>query len=174
MNKKGGALSIIVWVAGVFVIIFFLAGWVYFHNVLTNALLDVKVDNNIVNFTGAVQNTFVPLNNSMSGLSTISFILLITLGFSILIENFYIRKHPILFFVHVLIVIVGIVGSIYISNAYETLLNNNILSPTLNTFKASSYIALFLPYWVAIIGIFGLILLVINAVRDPETKGVGL
>jgi hypothetical protein len=35
---------------------------------------------------------------------------------------------------------------------------------------------LYLPLWVAVIGIFGIILLVINATRDPEirVKGGGI
>ena len=175
MNKRGGILSIIVWIAGVFVIIFFLAGWLYMHNLLTVAMLNAgnTVDNSVVNLTSAVQNVLVPVNNAMSALHYISFILIAMLAFSILIENFYIRRHPILFFVHILIVIIGIIAGIYISNAYETLMSGNILSNTLIGFKASSYIVLALPLWVAIIGIFGLILLVINAVRDPEIRGGG-
>ena len=172
INKKANAMSIIVWVTGVVVILFFLAGWLYMHNVLTNVLLNVPTQTSVVNFTYAVQSTMVPLNNAMSGLHYIAFILITMLAFAILLENFYIRKHPVLFAVHILIVILGIVAAIYISNDYENLMNsNNILSGTLIGFTAGSYIALYLPYWVAVIGIFGLILLVINAVRDPEIRG---
>jgi len=171
INKKASSLSIIVWIASVFVIIFFLAGWLYMHNLLTNVLTSIPDNNKIVNLTYAVQNTIVPLNNAMNALHYISFILITMLAFSILIENFYIRRHPILFVVHVLIVIIGVVAGVYVSNAYESLMSNNILSGTLIGFKASSYIALYLPLWVAVVGLIGLILLVINAVRDPETRG---
>ena len=173
-NKKAGAFSIIIWMTAVVIIIFFLAGWLYMHNILTNILVSLPSTPQ-VNISYAVQGTIVPLNNAMSSLHYISFILIFMLAFGILIENFYIRKHPVLFMVHILIVIIAIIGAIYISNDYESLLNSSmILSPTLQGFSASNNIALYLPYWVAIIGIFGLILLVINAVRDPEIRGGGI
>lgn len=175
MNKKGNSLSIIAWLVGTVVIIFFLAGYLYFHNTLTDTLMNIPQTSNSVNITYAVQNTLVPVNTAMDSLHYISYILIITLGLAILIENFYIRRHPVLFVVHIMIVIVGIIGAIYISNNYESLLgSNNILSPTLQGFTISNYIVLYLPLWVAILGIFGLILLVINAVRDPETTRSGI
>ena len=137
---------------------------------------NVNLDNNIVNFTDAVQHTIVPIDNAMNSLTWISFIMIVTLAFAILVENYYIRQHPVLFFVHLLIVVLGIVGAIYISNYYESLMTGNILSDTLMQFTASSYIVLFLPIWVAILGIFGIVLLVINMNRDSEisVKGSGI
>lgn len=143
------------------------------HNVLTNILINIPAQSNLVNISQNAQQVIVPVNNAMNGLTYISFILITMLAFGILIENFYIRKHPILFMVHILIVVLAIIGAIYISNTYETLMSGNILSDTLITFTASSYIILYLPYWVSIIGIFGLVLLVINAVRDPAISARG-
>jgi hypothetical protein len=172
MNNKGGALSIIIWMAGAFVIIFFLAGFVYFHNTFTNVMLSAgtNLNTNVVNLTQVTQQVIVPVNNAMTSLTWISFVMIVTLAFAILIENFYIREHPILFFVHVMVMILGVVGAIYVSNAYESLLNTGPLAGTLQTFTASSYIVLYLPVWVAVIGIFGIVLLLINANRDPEVK----
>ena len=176
MNKKASSLSIIIWVSAVIVIILFLAGYIYFFNTLTTTLHSVNVTSNLFNFTDAVNKTFVPVNNGMSSLTWISFILIVTLAFAILLENFYIREHPVLFFIHVFVVILGIIAGIYISNYYEDLLGDitNPLNSTLLTFTASDYVVLYLPYWVAVIGIIGLVLLVINANRDPEIRRVGV
>jgi len=175
MNKKAGTLSVIAWVVSVFVIIFFLAGYLYAHNLMTEALLDAgnTIDNNVVNLSDAVQKVVVPINSAMNALTWISFVMIVSLAFSILIENYYIREHPVLIFVHLLVIILAIVGSIYVSNAYETLLGQGILSGALGEFTASTYIALNLPIWVAIIGIFGLVLLVINVTRDPTLNVKG-
>lgn len=175
MNRKAGALSIIIWMAGAFVIIFFLAGYLYFHNALTNAMLTAgsNMDTSIVNLTQATQQVIVPVNTAISSLKWISFVMIASLAFAILIENFYIREHPILFFVHLLIILVGIVGSIYVSNAYESLMVSGPLANTLQSFTASSYVMLYLPLWIAVIGIFGLMLLLINANRDPEIRFKG-
>jgi hypothetical protein len=176
MYKKANAFSIIIWMVSAIVIVFFLAGWLYFHHTLTNALLNVHVDTKAVNFTYAVQHTIVPIDSALSSLTWISFVLIVTLAFSILIENYYIRQHPVLLFVHILIVILGIVGAVYLSNYYDTLKGSQPLADILSTFSASNYIVLLLPIWVGVIGIFGIILLVINLNRDPElsVKGAGI
>lgn len=171
MNKKASMINIIVWTVSVFIIIFFLAGYVYFHNTMTTALQNIVVTSPIVNITDAVQKTIVPINSALVNLKWISFILIIMLGFAILLENFFIREHPALFFVHILVLILAIIGAIYISNEYQTLMSGNILSDTINSFNVSSYIVLWLPLWVAVIGIFGLILLMINMNRDPTMRG---
>ena len=172
MNNKGGMFSIIIWIASVLTIIIFLGGYLYAHNLFTDAMLDAgaTMGTSLVNLTDATQKVVVPINNAMSALHWISFILITVLAFSILLENFYVREHPVMFFVHLIVVIIGVVVSIYVSNAYEDLLGSGILASTLGGFTASSYVALWLPYWVAVIGIFGLVLLVINASRDPEMR----
>jgi len=52
--------------------------------------------------------------------------------------------------------------------------SSNPLAPTLMTFTASDYIIIYLPLWVAVIGIFGIVLLVINANREPEIRRIGV
>ena len=175
-SKKAGILSIIVWLASVVIIILILAAFVYFFDVITIALLDAgsTIDSSAINLTDATQKTIVPINIGMKSLTWISFLLITVLAFAILIENFFIRQHPILFFVHILIIFLGVIAAISISNFYEEFLNNPLLGGTLSTFTAASFIALNLPYWVAVIGIIGLILLVINASRDPEIKVSGV
>lgn len=172
MNKKGNALSIIVWTSSVVIIIFFLAGWMYFHHQMTLALLNAgsSMNTDLFNLTQITEQVVVPLDNALNSLTWISFVMIVCLALSILIENFYIREHPVLFFVHVLIVILGIIGAIYISNAYQDLVNTPPLNSILSSFTMSNLVVLYLPLWVAVIGIFGLILLVINANRDPEMK----
>jgi len=176
MNKKSqGSLSIIVWMVSAVIIIFFLAGFLYFSHTLTITLNNINMQTNLFNFSDISQKTMGQVDAGMNSLTWISFILIVTLAFSILIENFYIREHPVMFFVHAIIVIVGIVGAIYVSNFYVGLLNSsNPLASTLMQFTASDYIVIYLPYWVAVIGIAGIVLLVINANRDPEFRRIGV
>ncbi|KKK85757.1 hypothetical protein LCGC14_2770100 [marine sediment metagenome] len=164
MNNKGGILSIIVWLASVVVIILILAAFVFFFDVTTTALLDAGaiIDSSVVNLTDATQKTMVPINLGMRSLTWISFLLITVLAFGILVENFYIRQHPILFFVHILIIFLGIIAAISISNFYEIFLNDPLLGGTLSEFTAASFTALNLPYWVAVIGIIGLIFSILS------------
>jgi len=169
MNNKAGTFLVITWIVGVVVIIFFLAGFLYGFNSLTTSITDAAstINTDVVNLTYAAQSTVVHVNSAMNALTWISFVMIVTLALSILIECYYVREHPVLFFVHLMVWVLAIIGAIYVSNEYETLLGSGTLSSTLSQFTASSYVALYLPIWAGLIGFFGLILLLINATRDP-------
>jgi len=170
INKKGNVLAIISIVVASIVIVVFLAGWVYFFNILNTTMLHINLDTNIVNLTAATEKTISPINNAMTGLNYISFILIIMLMVSSIIENYYVRKHPILMAVHLLFVIFGVIASIYISNTFESLLGNSILSSQLAQQSGSAFIILNLPYIIAVVGLIGFGVMFINLNRDPEMK----
>lgn len=174
MDKKAQTFAIIGFIVATLVVVIFLASYLYMHNRLTTVLLGISSVSSSANISYAVQNVFVPVNSAMNSLHWISFVLLFALAFSIILECYYVRRHPILFFFHIIILILAIVSSIYISNYYETLMTSGILSSTLAGFTASSYLILYLPLWVAIIGIIGLIVMSISANRDTEMRNVGL
>jgi hypothetical protein len=173
-SKRAGTLSIIAWVVGTIVIIIWLAGFTYFFSSITSTLVNIPAVNNVVNISSAATSVFVPVNNAMGYLPLISFILIVMNALVILVESYYIKQHPVLFIVHLFIVVLAVVASIYISNEYELLMNNNILSSTIINHTASSYLVLWLPYITAILGFFGFIIMLINFNRDPELRGVGI
>ena len=127
MNNKAQTTALITFIVAGIVVITFLAGWIYFFNTMTTSLEGVAIDTSIVNFSSAVSQTVSPVNNAMSGLHLLSVCILLGLIMGMLIEAYYIRRHPILFVVHLLITILAIIASAYISNEYETLMTNNIL-----------------------------------------------
>lgn len=174
INKKASALSIIAWVTGTIVIVFFLAGYAYGFNQITTALTAIPATSNIVNISQAAINVFVPINQAMNYLTYISFILIIMLGLSILIENYYIKRHPIMFVIHFFITVSSVIGAIYISNSYETMMNNSVLASYIQAHVGSSWIILNLPYVTAILGIIGLIIMLTNFSRDPELRSSAL
>lgn len=172
--KKAGAFGIITWAVGSIIVVLFLGAYLYMHNEMTETLLAITSSTEQVNISYAVQSVIVPVNSAMVSLHWISFVLLLSLAFAGIIESYYVRSHPVLFFYHVLIIILGVVGSVYIVNYYETLLQSGVLSSTLIGFTASSVLILNLPLWVALIGIIGLIVMGIAANRDPEHRGISL
>ncbi len=173
MNKKGNMLAVLMWSVSTIVVVLFLAAWLFMFDSVTQALLDVPAVEGI-DIADAATKTFVPINAALGGLRVLSFVLLFSLAFGIIIESYLIRRHPVVWVVHWLITLMAIVGSLYIANEYEKLLESGILSATLQTFTASSNLILFLPLWVAVIGTIGGIILFININRDPELKTTGI
>jgi len=71
-------------------------------------------------------------------------------------------KHPIWLFPFILMTILIVVFSIYISNAYEDLLSGNVLSTTLNEFTIMTFIIIHLPLFISIVGIFGMVFSIVG------------
>ena len=171
MNKKGGVLDIIVWVIVGFIILMFLAVYMYGHNQLTEKLISLNIPVGETNVSTIATNTFGQVNSGINTFRWLSFAIIFALALSILISNYLVKAHPIFFVVYFLIVIVAIIFSVFVSNAYEDLMVNELLGDTLQSYAGSSFIMLNLPLWVTIIGIFGAIVLFVGTIRDRGTGG---
>lgn len=170
MGRKGSAADLFIWIIVGFITLLFLGVWVYGHNILTKALIAVPTVNG-VNVSSAAIATFGQLNDAMPLLRTVSFTIILGMALSILISNFFIRTHPFLFIVYILFVVASVVLGAYISNAYDTVLANDVVGTTFQTFTATNFIMANLPVVAAVIGVFGAILLFINMQRDPDLVG---
>lgn len=170
-NRKGSLLDLIIWVSITMVVVLFLGLWMFAHNMVTNALVSIPTTNN-VNISGAATQTFGVMDTAEQfWLPLLAFIILVCEGLSILVTSFYVKEHPIMFVPYILIVIVGIALSVLISNAYEGLLTGNVFSASLQSMTAATFIMLHLPLWTAVLGIFGLILLLAGIIVDKDSGG---
>ena len=64
--------------------------------------------------------------------------------------------------VYILIVIMVVIFSIYISNAYETVQSNSLIGEMVAGFSIGNVIMSYLPVWTALIGLFGIALSIIG------------
>ena len=170
-EKKGSLLDIIIWAISAFVIVLFLATWMYGMNLMTDKLIAIEKVEGTLNYTKAAEDTFGAVNTSLNSLRALSFMMIFALGVSIFISNFLVKAHPVFFVLYVFIIIVAIIFSAYISNQYESLMGNSAIGSTLQSFKGSSFIMLHLPTWTTVIGFVGAIFLFIGILRDRELGG---
>lgn len=171
MNKKGSVMDGIVWIIIGFVTLFVFAGLYYFHTQVYAGLSSVGSVGNI-NITNITETVFEPVTKDMlNGLNILAFIILGGGAFSILVHNFLVRQHPAFFIVYILMTILAIIVSVYISNQYMDLLSNEVIGSTLSGFTMGNFIMQYLPYWSAVIGILGAVFLFIGSLRDREISG---
>lgn len=169
-DKKGSVADVLVWIVVAFITVLFLGGWLYAHNLLTDQLL-ASSDPGLVQ---AATDIAVPVNEALiTWTKVIAFSIIFAMGLSILISNFLVRAHPVFFVVHLLVTMGAIAVSASLSNRYVELLQDSILADTLSTFTAVNFIMQFLPYFAAVIGIFGAIFLFIGIQRDKD-MGAGI
>lgn len=169
MNSKGGLLDLIVLMVIAFIAVMFFAGWIYANNQLTNTLLNTDSPN--ANITQATQQTFSKVNDALGNLKWFAAAIIFGSIIAIMVSNFLIKAHPVFLIPYFLFVIISIVFSAYISNAYEDLLYSGVLSTTLQEFGFVNFFFVNLPIWITIIGVLGGIFLFIGITVDNELGG---
>ena len=173
VNKKGSIFDVVIWGVAAVVTVLVLGGILYMFNILGTELADIGEVAGM-NMTDITNDTFGQANTALAiWLPRIAVIILIFSGLSILIHNFLVKAHPVFIGTYIFITILSIAVSAYISNFYMDLLTNPVLGSTLQTFGGANLIMQWLPYWTAIIGIFGFILLFVGVLRDKAgSQGV--
>lgn len=172
-DKKGQMGDMITWVVVAFIvlIVFGILGLIFWN--VNDSLYNVGTigDINVSNIT----ETIVSPSNAvlLNWLNIIGFIIIIGGGISILVSNFAIRVHPIFLAVYFLLTVMAIVAAVYISNTYVDLLSNVALGSYLQQFSMGNFIMTWLPYFTAVIGVFGMIFLFIGIIKERDV-GVGI
>lgn len=172
MNKRGSLIDGILWMVMAFIIVMFFGMWLYGINLVDSSLADIDTPigaNTTVSEISA--DTFGQMAAGLTQLRLLSFVLIIGMILTIFISNFLVKAHPVFFIPHVFINILGIILAVIISNTYETFLTDANIGTTLQSFSASNFILLNLPYFAAIVGFLGAIFLFAGIIRDSGAGG---
>ncbi len=169
MNRKGGLLDLIILMVVAFTAVLFFAGWTFTHQKLTDTLLDAPEDG--INLTGATNSTFLEINDALIGLRWVAAAIIFGSIIAIFISNFLVKAHPVFFVPYLLFVVIAIIFSAYISNAYEGLLTSGTLATTLQGFSFANFFFINLPVWITVVGFAGAIVLFIGITSDKDVGG---
>lgn len=157
MNKKGAFTDLFIFMILSFAIILICAIFIFVGG-KANEKLHEKLDNQVFgdkNGTLIVDQTIGKVNQSYQALYWISVFLIFGMIISIFIGSYLVTTKPIFFIPYIFIVIIAIIVSVVMSNAYEQL----ILDPTMATIFNNMFLANFvmskLPIWITIIGFTG-------------------
>jgi len=171
-NKKASMIDIIILMIIAFAVVMFFGLWVFGFNMVTEELTSIESNSDSVNISDAAEKTFGQINDAQTpGLHILAYVIILSMGLSILISNFLVKGNPVFLVVYILVVIAAIMGSVYISNQYEEFLQNEIFGSTLADFGGGSFLLLNLPVLVTIIGLLGAIFLFMGIIRDAGLGG---
>jgi hypothetical protein len=93
---------------------------------------------------------------------------------SIFIGSYLVTTKPIFFIPYIFIVIIAVIVSVGISNAYEMVINDPTMAETFAGFVGANFIMLKLPIWIAVIGIVGgIIMFVRMGSKENDLYGGG-
>ncbi len=173
-DKKGQVgLNLIFFMILALFFLIFCATWIYFNQTLEDELTSIPdVADQKVNISQAAADTFGQVNDAMvPGLRVLTFVVLFAMVFSMLMVEFFTRKHPAFLIIDFFIVIVAFILSVSISNSYENFLTGEVISSSLHGFKGATSVMLHLPRWVTVVGLFGIALSLIGVIRRRGTEG---
>lgn len=172
MNKKGSVIDPIIWVIISFIIVIWLAILVFIFVKVSDIFQGIKNTDSRVDIEGAVDSTFGQVTPQIEiNLKWISYAIIIAMILNIFIHNYFIKASPIFFFLYILITLVAVVVAVILSNSYENLLTQSgDLGTTLQSFTGSTFILLYFPIFVIIIGLGGFIFLVIGYIRNSGNE----
>jgi hypothetical protein len=173
--KKGSIFDIIAWVVIALVVTLFLGMWLWAHQTLTDVMThlpSVQVQNTTINMSLIGQQTFGQINTAeQKWLPIIAFIIIVCEALTILITNYYIKEHPLMFIPYVFVIAIAVVVSVYVSNVYQGFMYGNLpFSGYLLNMTMASYILIYLPIWTAVIGAFGAIFLMSRIIIDGDDR----
>ena len=174
MNKRGSLLDVVLWSVFAFIITVFFGLWLYSTSLVNDTLsgIDTSIGTEGDTIGSISDSTFGNVVEGYGVLRILSFVLILSMVLTIFMTNLLIsRVHPAFFIVYIFITVLGVIFGVYISNAYQTFLTDATFGVTLQTFTASTYVLLYLPYFVAAIGLFGTIFLLGGILRDTSQGG---
>jgi len=171
-NKKGSVIDMIIFIVFALVIVVFFSLWYYGFGLVNNVFsgMTQTVGNN-VSISSIANDTVGNVYSGLSTLKILAWVLIVGMMLTIFVSNFLVKVHPVFFFVHFGMVVISIVCSVYVSNAYETLLTNTAFGGTMQSFTGGTFILLYLPYIVTVVGLMGMVFLMSGILRDNDLGG---
>lgn len=177
-NKKAGFSDLFIFMIFAFIIILISVVWIYIGGEVEDQMQETigKMDLHDTqgnNASEVIKNTIGTTNQSFQALHWITVFLIVGMMLSIFIGSYLVTTKPIFFIPYLFIVIIAIVVSVPMSNAYETLMADETLAPTFLGFMGANWIMLNLPMWITIIGITGAIIMFSRMGRREEYNPYG-
>jgi len=164
-NKKAQFTDLFVFMLMAFIILFISGIFIYMGLTVDSKLSeDFKGldDTRPINYTEVKDNTFGYVNMSYQSLYWLSILIIVGMMLSIFFGSYLVTTRPIFFVPYIFIVIIAVVTSVGISNAYQTVAETPELASTFSGFIGSNFIMYNLPIWVVVIGFTGGIIMFVR------------
>lgn len=163
-NKKAGYFDIFLFIILSVAVVFIAVIFVKMGNEVSTKLHD-KMDvlqhtirpgeNSSINYSRIITENLGETNVAYTVLQWVTVIIIIGMMLAILLGNFLVQTKPAFFVPYILIIIIAVILSVNVSNAYDEIMRTTDLASTFALFGPANWIILHLPIFVAVIGIAG-------------------
>jgi len=177
-NKKGQFTDIFLFMI-VALIVLVVSGLFIYMGLEVNDQLDdsftgmtIGGEANGTNYSEIKDATFGDVNVAYKSLYWISILIIVAMIIAIFMGSYLVTTRPIYFVPYIFIVIIAIIVSVGISNAYQELVQTPELAETFAGFIGSNFIMFNLPIWVVVIGFVGGIIMFVR-MKSQEAVAYG-
>jgi hypothetical protein len=169
LNKKGGVFDVIIAIIFSFILVVVCVLMVFAQNQTFDKLKEVAPSMQSI-FTNESEHNVSQIINDTVGQTSVAYstlpwiTVMLIFGFfmSVLISAFLVKTHPVFFVAYIFISIIAIIISVYISNAYQTLMTTGMLQSTWMSFVGANFIFVYFPIWVTVIAFIAGLLMYAN------------
>jgi hypothetical protein len=158
MNKRGQmGVDILIFIIFAIIILAIMGMYLYMGDTIETKLKQSLPQEQFTgsNVTQVIETTFGKVNEAYGTFKWISILLLVGMAISIFIGSYLVTTRPIFFVPYIFMVIIAIVVSVGISNAYQTLIETPLLASSYAELVGGNYLMIYLPLWVTVIGFAG-------------------
>ena len=168
MNKKGQFTDLFLFMIIAIIVLFVSGLFIYFGTQVNDQLeesftgMTIGDEPNGTNYTDIKDATFGQVDVAYSSLYWISILIIVAMILSIFIGSYMVTTRPIFFVPYIFIVIIAVIISAGISNAYQEVVATPELASTFAGFIGSNFIMFYLPIWITVIGFIGGIIMFVR------------
>lgn len=157
INRKGQMFTDIFLFMIMAMIILMISGmYIYMGSTVETALKESMPQEQFsTNVTQVIENTIGMVNTAYATLKWTTIIMIVGMVISIFIGSYLVTTRPIFFVPYIFVVIIGIIVSVGISNAYQELIAEPTLGASFAELIGGNYLMIYLPIWVTAIGFIG-------------------
>lgn len=153
MERRGSALDVIL--IGVVVFVFAIAFLVMHFT--ANKIYDGMLQNPVINSSSKTVGVLESSKHVTDKLDYWSLGVFIGLLMAIIITGWYISANPLFMGLYVVVVIIAVIASMILSNVWETFSQRPVFVQSVASLPITNHLLNYLPYYVAVAGIIGII-----------------
>ena len=143
-------------------------GFFVLHFVMTT-VVDDMVHNTGLNQSASTVSALGGVVKTLGRLDYVVFGLFIGFVLGIMITGWFVGGNPIFAFIYFIVIVVAVILSTILSNTWESISSASIFGSTVSAFPITNNLLAYLPFYVAVVGILGLLVMF----AKPAFEGQG-
>lgn len=140
--------------------VFFAMGlFLFIVHFMNDTMRDEMLANPNVNISSEVEDAFNSVDQVNMRLDWIFLGFFIAYIIATLITAWLVGGHPIFMVAYIIVIIVSVAISPFLSNAWEDITQSAVFGVTINSFPITNHILTTLPYYVVVLGLIGFVVM---------------